>query len=246
MKKLMMFAAAMTIVGGAFAADCAPETKPCALVYYVKMNLRTSMGKGGTTTSGSICEPGVTAIACVRFPNYPYVINGVIATCDCLCDSFLSADACLWDPKFKTPVAIDEWTWTIHVIGNKRTAEAYWDLAASDVAVGGAFELFGAGFGAFNGKYYTAFSGYAAGTLDNPICQRTLGTGNDAIDCASAGYWDCVEGNLVAPGELEPAPLFGTWAIRLNPTASKRYLKDGYLPIPSYAACVADEEYPAP
>jgi len=249
MKKLMMFAAAMTIVGGAFAQNCAPVQRTCALVYYVKMNLRTSMGKGGVVgNNANVCAPGTAAIACVRVANYPYVINGIIYTCDCTCDSIGNAldndGFVLWDPKWHTTVFIDSWTWTSHVIGKKTSAEVYWTLnAIEDRAVSAnidnAFTLYGAGFGVYNGHYYTGFSGYAAGTLMDPICQ-SVNISEDDDGCARAGYWYCDDGALLSADteddDLEPAPLFGKWAIKLNAAASKRYLANATLPVPNYVS----------
>ena len=53
MKKLMMIAAAMTIAGGAFASSCTPvEESECAPVYKVKISLKTTDAKSGSSKDG--------------------------------------------------------------------------------------------------------------------------------------------------------------------------------------------------
>jgi len=233
MKKLMMFAAAMTIVGGAFAQNvgggtCTPSGT-CASVWAVKMNLRTTMGRTGKVAP-NLCAPGASG-NCIRFPNYPYVINGLLFECDCACDAFENATLELWSPRFKQEITVNTWTPVAHIIGNKKSAEIVWELEASDPTIGvtGDFELVGAGFGTYNGKYYTSFSGYAAGVLVDPMCQAVDLDAN-ALGCDPAGYWLC-DGTFDV---TEPAPLFGTWAIKYNAAASKVYDANGKLPYPNW------------
>ncbi|MCL2104975.1 MAG: hypothetical protein FWH21_07990 [Kiritimatiellaeota bacterium] len=230
MKKLMMFAAAMTIVGGAF-AQCTPTQLDCALVYNVKLNLKTSMGKVAGGSLASLCSPTVTTVACIRYPNYSYVIDGYIAICECECDSLAdNAEVFSWNTKLRSIDPISVWEFdTLHVIGNQTQAETTWGMTGTDEIIGD-FSLTGAGFGKFKKsgvQYFTSFSGYAAGQLDQPVCLI-----ND--NCDPAGYWYCDD--LTANGfdDSEEAPLFGTWAIKFNAAASKRYAIDAYLKVPSF------------
>lgn len=228
MKKLMMFAAAMTIVGGAY-ATCSPTPTSCALVYNVKLNLKTSMGKGTTGTSNSLCAPGNPG-ACVRFPNFSYVVDGYLAYCDCDCDGIMSAnDNVAWCTKLKSAVELD-FTWNyVHVIGNQAQAEALWALDGEDSILGD-FWLIGAGFGTYRKvtpRVFGSFSGYAVGEMIDPICLVVATSASTT--CALAGYWDCIDlTTLLFSDTDDSAPLFGSWAMKLNAAASKSYEKSGY------------------
>jgi len=223
MKKLMMFAAAMTIVGGAYAqSECAmPELlDECALVYNVKMNLKTVSGKkaSGSTYNAETCELD-PYVDCIRFPRFPYGVVGYYVMCECDCDNFFDGEFYLWNAKLKSVLEVSDFGGFTHVLGKKNTAEILWEMEASDTVLGD-MNLSGAGFGTFSTskRLYSGFSGAVVGTLDQPIC---IG------DCAEAIYWDC--STLTAAGEYsdDDSIIYGTFAFKVNPNASKSYLLYG-------------------
>ena len=231
MKKLMMFAAAMTIVGGAFAQCVIQPDVECAMVYNVKMNLRTVSGKTTTVITGSAsdCDLGTEA-GCVRYPNFPYAVQGYLVTtdCDCTCDAISSAEAFLWAPRLKSTLA-GEFDWAIlHVLGKQNTAEAAWEFEGID-SVLGPMTLAGAGFGSYSktAAYgvgaYSAFSGSVVGALEEPAC---------IADCLFAAYWLCDD--LGTALEDDAGIIYGTWAMKLNASASKAYSKGARIPVPAW------------
>jgi len=225
MKKLMMFAATMTIVGGAFAqggcTDPEPIEKP--VVYRVTMNLRTVMGKGRTTTVSSACQDDAVTASCIRFPLYPYPVHGYIVNCEWACDAITSEEVYLWNPKLRSTLLEPTFAWTfLHVLGRQggANAEALWDFTGVDSVIddgagdNGVVALRGAGFGVYNYNLglYTSFRGMAVGTLSFPKC---LSTGEN---CTVASYWLCTD---LTQDDEDPSVMFGTWAMRLDVAASK-------------------------
>ncbi|MCL1921157.1 MAG: hypothetical protein FWG50_08800 [Kiritimatiellaeota bacterium] len=244
MKKLMMFAAAMTIVGGAYAAptngdgsDGCSLSLDCegALVYNVKMNLRTVSGKAGKTSHAiSACEIG-TDVTCIRYPNFPYQVLGYLVACDCACDAIADAEAVLWSPRLKSTL-LGEFDWELlHVLGTKKQAEAFWTFEGTDNYLG-PMELVGAGFGSYSasfskffGRPYLGFSGYVVGQLAEPVC---LGVAAVEDGCEPAFYWFCEDMVL---DNTEPSIIYGSWAMKLNTAASKKYWNGVVdIPTPSY------------
>jgi hypothetical protein len=112
-------------------------------------------------------------------------------------------------------------TWEfLHVLSRgQNRAEALWTFEATDSVIGD-LELRGAGFGNYSRTAvwgmgaFTSFSGMAVGTLAEPTCiSATL--------CAPAAYWECDD--LTTLLTDDPAVMYGTWAMKLNAAASKKY-----------------------
>jgi len=220
MKKLMTFAAAMTIVGGAYAADCempTPDTG-CAMVYNVKMNLKTVSGKkltGAAVYDKETCEL-TQDTDCIRFPNFPYRVQGYLVSCDCGCD-ILDGDFVLWSAPLKSALCVEVTEGSFaHVLGKQNTAEIFFGLEGEDSVLGELW-LTLVGFGTYSKKagMYGGFNGLAVGQLAQPIC---IGV------CADAEYWEC--GTLVLAND-DPSIIGGTWSMKYNPGASKAYWRDG-------------------
>jgi len=224
MKKLMMFAAAMTIVGGAYAQCSDPDVidTDCLLTYNVKMNLRTVTGKAVKgTISQDLCSDGVAVAGCVRIPKVGLGLQGYLFVCDCGCEALGDSDDTLLflgNSKLKTTLFTDEFEFDwMHILGNGKSSETSWTLTTDgdyrDVI--GPMSLWGTGFGTVGVKQgvtvFTGFSGGVVGFLAEPRC---LAAG--ANNCEIAGYWLC-------DGELEfddPSVIYGTWAMKLNPKLS--------------------------
>jgi len=111
MKKLMIAAAAVAMVGGAFAA----EADGYAAVYNLKYSLKTiqpkkfSCGKDDTTCT--ICTTIVqTASSAYYYENGSATIEGLIAYCDPCADvgeNYRKAVLALWDSKNKQTIYFD-------------------------------------------------------------------------------------------------------------------------------------------
>jgi|GEM_PF-2019769 len=214
MKKLMMFAAAMTIVGGAYAqcSDPDPIDRDCMLTYNVKMNLRTVTGKGATTVvGGSACTDGDIVSGCIRYPRVGLVLEGYLFVCGCECDDLVEAECLLLgNKKLRTTLTDVDFAFDfIHILGNGKSAEASWALEADGDFEGliGPLSLAGTGFGTFNPKrgVFTSFSGATVGYLEEPICIAFN-------DCVPAFYWLC-DGEL---DDADPSIIYGTWGMKLN------------------------------
>lgn len=238
MKKLM-FAAVAAVAMGAVASDCTPDPTPdVTLVYSVKMNVKTTKGVAGSvTTPGSICTPGdqgSTTSTVIREKDTTK-FDGWIYDCVAACNTVETGTTVVWDSKRKAQLEDAAFTTTfLNVIGKKQAdAEWAWTFAGNavyDNVREQAYTLTGAGYGKFSAKkgYYTTFSGNFAGTA---AASYDLRKGNQI--CDPSQVWKCdalttlVDSDTVA---------FGTWTVKYNASASKKFNKNGYLKVPAYVA----------
>lgn len=246
MKKLMIAAALAATVGGAFATPCTPEDTPagdCAAVYSFKLNVKTTKGvtlKGGRVGSGSQCTPGTESSCTVIREKDSTVIQGWIYDCSCDCGVVSTGSVIAWDSKRKAKVADPAFTTTfINVMGKKASlAEWAWTFAGEaqyDESRVQAYALTGAGYGSFSKGIYRSFSGNFAGTAAASYDLKTKKVGDDSptsCACDPSRVWACdALSDLVAADTVA----FGTWTVKYDASASKKYLKNGYLKVPSYA-----------
>ena len=231
MKKLMMFAAAMTIVGGAYAADCEreEEDRDCALVYDFKASLKTT--SGSYSTLGNVFDPDTcdrgTVTACFRKPG-KLNWGGVLYVCECGCEGFQTALLDVWNKKAKTIDAglAPEWE-ILNLLGKKGQAvEALWSVE------GTGWELRMGGFGKYDGRARAlrikSLSGYAVGSSIAPVCE---------LQCLDALAMVCdAEGWIIDADDVPDTVLVGTWALRYNKKASARYAATGELPTDQFLA----------
>ena len=223
MKKLMMFAAAMTIVGGAYAqcSDPDPIDSDCMLTYNVKMNLKTVSGKAYKGTVSNPCADDMPVSACIRFPKVGLALDGYLFVCGCDCDDLADTEDCfifLGNKKLQTTLNVDEFGFDfVHILGNGKSAEASWALYTDGdfKELIGPLQMIGTGFGTFNPKLnngvFTSFSGATVGWIMEPICILSK-------DCDVADYYLC-DGTLE---NEDPSILYGTWAMKLNTKFSGR------------------------
>ena len=242
MKKLMIAAAAAAMVGGAYAANCTPDDTPteCASVYSFKLNVKTTKGvtlKGGTIGSGSQCTPGVASSCTVIREKDSTVIQGWIYDCTCGCGVLSSGSVKAWDSKRKAPVNDAAFTTDfINVIGKKQNVgEWAWTFAGTakyDESREQTYALTGAGYGSFSKGLYRSFSGNFAGTADASYDLKTKQDTNNPCACDPSQVWACdALDDLTAADTVA----FGTWTVKYDASASKKYLANGYLNVPSYA-----------
>ncbi len=228
MKKLMMFAAAMTIVGGAYASCGEVPQGNCALVYDLKISLKTTKANEGDSTTipcgeiiGAVCYRTVGSVTW----------NGFLSACACDCISFQAAEVYLWDEKTDTVVAnagsID-WL-VLNLIGKKGLdVEAFWTAGGSPAVVTTVLEpvLYAAGFGKWDGKYdrLSSISGNIVGLLPPPDCTINLCRPSTALPCS-----DLDQDNLTIYTVGS-----GTWSLKYNSSASKKSADTGVLPFPKW------------
>jgi len=205
MKKLMMFAAAMTIVGGAF-AECNSNptvTNNCALVYDVKITAKTTVGKylSGSVIATSGCSSTTNPATCYRVLG-SVSLKGYYTSCSCDCEGFLDPTVVLWNPKAKVQILVGGWSWTLfNRIGKKSTDVEGFFTAGLESGT-----LFGAGFGKWDSKYdrLTSISGNIVGYGTAPECA----TGN----CDASVAYPCG----VTEGVEAPTAASGTWSLKYN------------------------------
>ena len=209
MKKLMMFAAAMTIVGSAF-AQCEIEDPNCALVYNFKANVKTTVGKAMKD-----CDD-----ICYRHKGSKSV-KGYMYVCSCECEEFL-AGSLLWfvwkkgkvSEEFESdgPVA-----WEIlNLIGKKSTdAEGFWTATAIGDS-GSEVTMWAAGFGKIDRRagYLRSMSGNIVGKATPPLCVVPC-----EADVPAVAYPAC---DWVPADDVQTV-FFGTWSISYNRKMSQRY-----------------------
>ena len=242
MKKLMIAAAAAAMVGGAYAAPCAPDTPDtdCASVYSFKLNVKTTKGVAlKTTGSGSQCVPGQMSDCTVIREKDSTVIQGWIYECTCGCDVAATGSVIAWDSKRKAKVDAPTFTKTLlNVIGKKQNvAEWAWTFAGTaeyDVNRSQAYELTGAGYGTFSKGLYRSFSGNFAGTAKASYDLKTKLGEATSCACDPSQVWACDALNDLTDASTVA---FGTWTAKYDASASKKYvtMNTAALKVPSYA-----------
>ena len=227
MKKLMMIAAAMTIASGAFAQCGDPEIPEynCALVYKVKMSLKTTVAKSAISKYDCADDE----LLCFRETGKVNLM-GYAYSCDCTCLDFMDASILLWDKKTKEYYIDDECiTWFfVNIIGKKANK------------VEGAFEidgeyayLMGAGQGSFDTKKLIVkkISGYVAGYGVGPACVD--------VECADyeSGAFICDDYISNIWDTMTPTAYFGNFSFSYSSSDSKKQAADGshvYEKAPDY------------
>ena len=233
MKKLMIVAAlAATTVATAEADDCTPTTQP-AMVYQVKMNVKTTKGVSKTLDK-SDCGPTGGVIREKDSTKF----EGWIYDCSYACNLVESGTSVMWDSKRKAPFTSSAFTTTfLNVFGkNQKSAEWAWTFEGtvdyapnSDNSVEQTYNLTGAGYGKFDTKkrFYKSFSGNFAGTASASLDLKSA-------NCDPSQIWKCDNLNDLADSDTIA---FGTWTVKYSKSASDKYARNGIsaLKLPSYA-----------
>lgn len=236
MKKLLMFAAAMTIVGGAFAqcGDSPVVTQACAMVYDVKMSVKTTVGKpiAGRVLESNCGDSEEIGAVCYRTKG-SMSLQGYIESCTCDCEGLMDGVLNLWNKKAKTYEVVEgAFSWMfINIMGKKNTeTEGSWVLPLDGIGLLGGGVLYGSGFGNWNSKEcrVDSMSGNFAGFVSAPLCDSD-------ITCDAAIAYPCA---CIVPGTEDELPTvaFGTWSIKYNKKLSKKLAEGGsfVLPYPDF------------
>jgi len=242
MKKLMMLAAAVTIVGGAYAQSCSDcNDCGCSLVYDFKATLKT----GAARALKDACSP-----QCLRTCTKINLVGYFFDCTNCTCEAFKEMTFTAVNKKSRTYYfdgVTPEWT-LLNQMGRRNTEiEALW--TASGDLFGGtdcssedlerSIELTFAGCGKVKRSsncgvdgIITGISGMVVGSGTGPSCPGS---------CSSCGDTEEPSFSMVYPlCDTEPAEeidtvYYGTWAMRYNAKKSKKGCSpcgDGEAPYP--------------
>jgi len=242
MKKLMIAAAAAAMIGGAYADACSPVTPStdCAAVYKFTMTLKTTKGYVGSESVGSICAPSV-ACTVIRLKDSTK-FEGWIYECVCGCETIKSGTVVAWDSKRKVQMAEPAFTWTfLNVMGkSQKDAEALWAFTSGDLAYDGSrsqsYALQGAGYGVYSPSkaVFTSLSGNVTGSATASFDLTSTKKITDlACLCDPSQVWLCTDLATLVDSDTVA---YGTWTMKYDSGASSKYLKNGYLKVPSYVA----------
>ena len=212
MKKLMMFAAAMTIVGGAYAAACGDCTDDCScsLIYDFKASLQTTVAKDLKAD----CGDALCYRQCRKVQWKGYLV--FCGACDC--ESFKAATLIVLDKKSKEVIFDGSTapTWDIlNLVGkgqdmNKNQVEALFDMPAD--AVSGIEARF-AGCGKAADLVVQSINGNVVGKGPGPSCEAS---------CADAVAAFAIPLCGTDIDDTVNAIYHGTWSIKLNKNLSKK------------------------
>ena len=240
MKKLIVAAVAAAVAGGAFAACMPgnPDPIETAWVYTWKFSGKTTTGvlvKGSTINSGN-CRPDSvsTADCAVRVPS-ALKIQGYTYKCLPCCGGFteLADDGEAFyttkpgKEKFAVTNAQKLFTEGLvvdfaHVIGKKANqAELKGTFTGATNDSNEKYTFAFAGLGSYDLKNtrISSISGNFAGIMEVPHDLKTVG-------CPEAWYWNC---DATAYAGSDATVAYGSWSMKYNSSASKKFLKDGTL-----------------
>ena len=212
MKKLMMFAAAMTIVGGAYASTCGDCTDDCScsLVYDFKASLKTTTAKDASSSCAELCYRKCGSVS----------LKGYFFLCgDCTCESFAQMLFVAAEKKSKDYVvgSADEGvapTWNIlnHIGKKENELEASWSVEGNN---GWTWTAAGCGKYDLKNDRVASISGSLVGQKDAPACGpaacEDTGVGATAFPlCTEEG------------DDTLPTVVYGSWSMKYNSKLSKK------------------------
>lgn len=239
----MIAAAAVAMVGGAFAANCSYNPGPAdgaAWVYNWKFTGKTTIGAmtKGTNGTGGNCSytPGVDGEV-VRVPG-SLAIQGYTYKCDPEClqeysqfkeiDGATAPDQFYMTKPFKagltTALAINVGN-VIGVKANQFEAEGVATFTTDEPAE--VYTLTFAGLGKYDLKNVrvSSVSGNFAGTVETPYYVKNM-------VCKKAIVWNCDASDYI---DDDVSVAYGTWSVKYNASASKKYYKNGtVVKLPSW------------
>lgn len=245
MKKLMIAAAAVALVGGAY-ASCAdvpgpsPVT-PDAAVYAWQFKGKTGTGvviKGSEGVSSSTCTdtPWSIPAEVIRVPG-TLAIQAYTYICEDECTTF---EANLQNPTkqeyfatkpFKSSIYLTQFIKAVdvaHIIGKKYNqyelaGDAEFAFTGNDPQE--TFAVKFAGFGSYDSKNgrVSSISGNFAGTQTPPRYPGKVAGMTES--CPPADYWTCAYVYAGAPSD--PSVAYGTWSLKYNAAASKKLANNG-------------------
>ena len=251
MKKLMIAAAAVAMVGGAFAANCsydpvAPVIKGTAWVYNWKFTGKTTVGVAtrdqvikGSQNNCSFTPGSTIGGEVVRTPG-ALAIQGYTYTCEpeCLADysqfkditGDTAPDTFYITKPFKSAMTSSALAINVgNVIGKAANQfEAEGEATFETVEPAETYKLTFAGLGKYDLKNVrvSSVSGNFAGTVETPYLIK------NGV-CTKAIVWNCDASDYI---DDDMSVAYGTWSVKYNATASKNYYNKGAIvKVPAWA-----------
>jgi len=211
MKKLMMFAAAMTIVAGAYASDCGDcdDDCSCSLVYEFKASVKTTIAKDISDSCSSSCY---RKCGSAKIKGYLYYCGA----CDCEALAgmlFVAKETKYDDYVFGNSDAGVQPTWEIlNLIGKSDTdVEALWSV--SDDESGWSFTAAGCGKYDEKNDRIKSISGDLVGKGPGPSCELSC-------DDSSASTVTLL---CDVTSEEAATIVYGSWSMKYH----KKYSEEG-------------------
>lgn len=241
-KTIIVMCGAIATMGAIYASPCTPDDPVVSeptLVYEFKANVKTTKGISNTTVisgGGSVCAPSddITESLVVREPDTT-TLCGWIYDCTATCETIGNGSIVVWDTKRKAQLqdaALEKIL--LQVIGKKHgDAEFAFKLTGTfqyDATRQQALnDVLFAGLGKYNANkgFYTSFSGSFAGTA---AASYDL-TSKKNVICDPSQVWFCTDLETIEDADTV---YYGTWSIKYNASASKKFARNGYLKVPNY------------
>ena len=207
MKKLMMFAAAMTIVGGAYAQCGLPGGQDecnTALVYDFKVSVKTTAGKNYSGKCDDVCYRSKSSKS----------MKGYLYVCGCTCEEFMEDSTLYLYDKKADQVFEGMPEWEIFNKIGKKNLETEGLFGFEDDY--GEFVFTAAGFGKVNKKdgVLKTMSGSLVGSMEAPLCEVACDIGDTAVAYPACDWYE--DGDV-------PTIAFGTWSLKHNKKLSQKY-----------------------
>ena len=245
MKKLMIAAAAVAMIGAAQAeaTGCQIAEKPADAAAFVwKFQGKTTAGAAVESILASACN--LDTQACVIRVPAALAIQGYTYVCENCCDTYADYGSMVHETKkglqtffmtkpFKSIMKAVTIGATGHIIGKKANQyELYGDIALESAEPGVKYTLTFAGLGSWNKTYVlpTAVSGNFAGTAEAPYFIGYIGK---TLVCNNADWWICGD-YVFANAPTAKSVAYGAWSMRYNSTAAKNYKKGIEIALPAW------------
>ena len=212
--------------------------EPVSAVYQWKFQGRTTAGYAVESIFGATaCNLGTSGVCAIRVPA-ALAIQGYTYICENCCGAYNDFDSMVktffMTKPFKSLLKDMAFNATGHIIGKAaKQYELFGTLEAKSSDPEVAYTLKFAGLGNWNRQNVvpTAVTGNFAGTADAPYFIGTVGR---TLMCINADWWTC--GNYAYAQHPDAKSVaYGSWSMRYNATASKKYRKGITIALPAWA-----------
>ena len=185
-----------------------PGYSPCAMVYDLSMDLKTTEAKRASVKQGCAED----SVVCYRVPSSQR-LKGVLVNCGCTCEALVNAKLYVWDDKTKfmyVKAGTMDWRQLARIGKSNTEVEVAWAFDDLFMCMGfGRFDV--------NNERITSISGKVVGALPDRSCSENCPQG-----AAILTYDPCTS----EVNEPDATIAYGSWTLRYNRTASKRYAED--------------------
>ena len=250
MKKLMIAAAAVAMIGAAQAEGTACTIAPTpadAAVFVWKFQGKTTAGVAAESIIGATaCNLGTPEVCAIRVPA-ALAIQGYTYICENCCEAYtedgwknqFATGTFFLAKPFKSSLEVNtDSKATGHIIGKKASQyELFGNLIVKSLDPEVKYDLTFAGLGTWNKSKVlpTAVSGNFAGTAEAPYFIGYIGK---QLVCINADWWLCGSYSYAQKPDAKSVA-YGAWSMRYNSTASKNYKKGITIALPAWVRAIA-------